>query len=929
MNQTLNNVTLTPAAQRVQAFSHVGSRTLVAAQVSKLREGNAHHHRQDARNVLTTSTSQADMLQISQEQQIRTIDNENALALMPEIVWACRVLVSSILSPKDMTKRELVYAIDLDWLSPSVKSVILEEIKKEMVSVYDYSNSLYDIFSDSLFSKGSHPRLILPEAAVDRIINSGETLTMESLSSVFDTGTGHLKRRGYFGKLNLETHTAAEVINMESFHKASGIKKDESPDEAFFVPVKQEDGTVKYEPDEMITLTDNFDAIKMPFYLEAVASERRKELAERPAADFGDFDFALPDEATLEAFNNPPERSKHSNLTEKEFRNTVYKGAPNNLVTHLRIPGRGEQIRRSVGRPLVLSLPPESVVPICVPGDRRRQLGFLLLIDENGHPITLYSSEQLIGRAQTMFNNMNTANSMGKDASSSMLISKAARNLTGGNSITTFREASKIFEQLVEKNVIPRLMKGAYPGGAELADSGDLFTLMLSRTLCSMRTRLVFVPAEMLTYFAFDYHNNGMGKSLLDSNKILISARAGLLLTRMTSEMRNSIPLTKVMMKIDERDPDWEKTWAETQDAISKTRQPQYPLSTLAVNDIMDWIHRAGFFFGFEGHPRIPDTSFNFEKVNHDIPLPNQEFYDSLGKQLYMGFGIPPELMDSSYDPEFAIAVASRNIMFTQTILEYQKIAAGLITEDHHRLILADGVIMNKIVGMVKSKWGEISLRLPEEQKNLLKTNPKKFALDLVETIVNAIVVSLPSPDATTLENQTEQFRKFEDAVTAAMPYCFSEEVISADIAPELSQKMATMAPSIKAALMRKWMADENFLPQIFEFAAIDEEGKGMFNLLDSTEDWTRGLAPNIMGFAKAITPVEAAVQKDSETLKLGNEGSSGFSGGGGSGGDSSGGSGGGGDDFGLDMDFSIPEMPEENANPDDDSSTEIVDLPS
>lgn len=905
MNPNLKNTSLTPQAMRAQAFGYIGSHTLKAAQVSKLREGNAQHHRRDAQSALMTASVQSDTMQISQEQQLRTIDNENALALMPEIAWACRVLVSSILSPKDMTKRELVYTMDLDWISPSVKSYILEEIKQEMESTYDYANSLYPIFADCLFAKGSHPRLVMPEAAVDAVINRGETLTMESLGGVFDRPTGKLKRRGYFGDFP-KAGPEREVINMESFERANGFAPTKCPDEAFYCPVRDKDGNItSYETEDMLSVTDNFEAIKLPHYLDAIAAAKRAEALDLPEADFGDFDFTAGlEEETNESFTQTPTKAKHSGLNEREFRAATYKSAPNNMITHLRIPGRGELKRRSVGRPLVMSPPSEAIITVTKPGNPREHLGYIGLLDDYGHFLSMYGSEQLISRAQTMFNAQSTANSQGRESASSSVISKAARNLAGTNNVTTFREGAKLMEELMESNIVPRLMNGAFPTGAEIADSGDLYLLMWSRVLCSMRTRMVFIPAEMMTYFAFDYHHNGMGKSLLDTNKTLISIRAGLLLTRMTGEIRNSIPLTKVTMKIDEQDADWEKTWAEGYDAISKTRQPQYPLSTLAVNDIMDWVNRAGMIFAFEGHPRMPDTSFDFEKFTHENPLPDQDFYENLGKQLYMGFGIPPELMDSTYDPEFAIAVASRNIMFTQTILEYQKLASGLMTADHHRLILSDGVMVNKVVGLVKAKWGDILTRLPDEDRLRLKENPKKFATDLVERIVLAIRVGLPTPDGTTLENQLEQIQQLDSIAEATMRFFASEEVVASDIAPELSQKIGAMGPTIKAAWMRKMMADRNLVPEMFELSAVDNEGKASFELLQMTEDYTRGLAANLMSFAKAMIPIDTAVGKDAETMKLGDENSGmggGFSGGGDSGGGDGGGDGGM-DDFGLSM---------------------------
>lgn len=944
MNQNLPNTSLSDSRRRALAQSAVGSSVNRIAFASKLRAGNMPHH--DTKNrgsALVNAHSQSDMTKISQEQQIRQIDNQNAIELMPEIEWACRVLISSILSPKDMTKRELTYSLKMEWLPPDIRQLISDKIKEEMELNYDYANSLYPIIKDALFIKGSHPRLVLPEAAVDRIINSGHTLSIEHLKSSFAESGTSLKSGGYFGPL---FKNKGGKLTMESFKRAMGnrTEADMLDEEPIMFEViktgpdgKEEEGIEKLD---LITITDNIDALKLPAYMEAIMATKRHELMKRPSSDWDGFDFGLPTptqedlKVTTEgnfiddsigaptvggASPHVPGSSKQlygvvnqkahvSKLDEDQFRATLYKAAPTNIVTHLRIPGVSALPRRSVGRPLVQSLPSESVIPIHAPGDPSRHLGYIILNDETGHPITLANSEQTIARASALFNATNNTNAVGGQNMGSMILSKAARNLGSNGKVTKMQELTKIFEQIIDENVIGRMMNGAYPGGASIGDVNDLYSLMMARTLCSMRTRIVFVPAEMISYFAFDFHDNGVGRSLLDRNKMLIGMRAGLLLTRTTSEMRNSIPLTEVTMRFDETDPDWEKTAEEALHIMSQTRQPQYPLTTLAVNDIMDWIHRAGFVFRFAEHPRIPDTGFEFNKIQHENKLPDSEFYDKLGQQLYMGFGIPPELMDTTYDPEFAVAVANRNIIFTQTILEYQKTLSGLMSDDIRRLATSDGLLVQEIADIIKSKWGAIAANIPDEEKEIFKFNPKNYAMELVNRAINSLYVSLPSPDTTTIENQATQFDLYEQFLDRALNYIVSEDILSVDYGKELIGKISTMRPAIKAAYMRDYMARNNILPELADISSLSEDGKPVFNLLSVTKNHIQGLAVNLINFAKEMIPLDNAVAEDAKTLNLGDEGDTGGFGGGGSGG------GGGGDEFGggdmgfggmdLNMDF-------------------------
>lgn len=872
MNPNLPNARLSDSQRRIAAQTAIGSRIEKIAFGSKLRHGNMPHHQsRNRRSELTGQLTQSDISKISQEQQIRLIDNQNAIELMPEIEWASRVLCSSILSPKDMTKRELNYSIGMEWIPPDIRAHIADKIKEDMEKLYDYSDSMYAIIKDALFTKGSHPRIVLPEAVVDRIINNGQVLTFESLSSnLYNPGSSTLKSAGWFGPRWGSDRVA---LTVESFAKALNEREAFSSTEA--IEFKDEGGAIVSIPE--LSITDNIEALKLPSYMDAIMSQRRDAAQKLPTADFGDMFGEIVE--TNENNKLSPTTNK-TQLSHDEFKQVVYKSAPTNIVTHMRIPGTNTVTRRSVGRPLVKSPSPESMITVHFPGEPSRHLGYLYLTDETGHGITLTGADQVLARASAMMNSANSTNSVGKDGMGSMILSKAARNLSGGKDVTTIKEINKVVERIIEENVVGRMMNGAYPGGAEIGDATDLFELMTARVFCSLRTRIIFIPAEYVTYFAFDYHPNGMGRSLLDSNKMLIAMRAGILLTRMTGEMRNSIPLTEVTMKIDDDDVDFEKTAEDTLHILSQTRQPQYPLSTLAVNDIMDWIHRAGFVLKFAEHPNIPDTGFEFNKINHENRLPDQAFYDSLGKQLYMGFGIPPELMDTTYDPEFATAIANRNIIFTQTVMEAQKKLSGLITDDVQRLSRSDGNIVQEIAEMIKEKWGSIASSIPDEEKEIFNDNPKAYAMDLVRRCIESIEVSLPSPDATTIDGQMEQYRKYKEFITEAADAYLGQGAIPESMAPELAAKAEGIKQAWIAAMLRSYMAEQSMLPELQSIASTTEDGEPAYDLFKLTADLARGIGVNAIGLARALAPADQAVGKDAKAIGMGGDAPGGMGGG-------------------------------------------------
>ena len=100
-------------------------------------------------------------------------NNKNIIKLFPDIELAIQILVSYILSPKKMTDTQLNYKFKKDFeATPGLTSAILELIRGYIEEEHELEDRLAEIVREALFNSGSYCLAVIPEAAVDEVINA-------------------------------------------------------------------------------------------------------------------------------------------------------------------------------------------------------------------------------------------------------------------------------------------------------------------------------------------------------------------------------------------------------------------------------------------------------------------------------------------------------------------------------------------------------------------------------------------------------------------------------------------------------------------------------------------------------------------------------------------------------------------------------------
>lgn len=845
------------------ALNLVNSNPEIATVISKLIKSNDPIQVNVRDKATASNINQSQIQNISDSIKTRIRDNESIISLFPDIELAIQILVSSILSPKDMVKTEIIYKAKEPILPSELILKLNETLVDNFENYHKTKEKLTEILRDMLFTTGSYVTIVLPENIVDEVINGNRQISTESLNSLIrsQANSTSIVNVGILGKPGSANNKSA--IERFAFNISTESLSSENK-----INVAFNDSTVNLG----VEVTDNIQLLKLPKIADRSVSNAIKQINKKYIAS--------------EAADNK--------LSTYEFNAVAYKGNSSNTEMFIALPDSGNAKRKAIGRPLVMRLPSESVIPVYIPGDEKNHVGYFVLNDIDGNPINknTNNSNDLNSGLAGLLQNGNQQN----QGLSSMLISKARSNLSSNEKNPSVDHIAKIYSSIIENDLMERLRNGIYGKDLTIGYNEEIYRIMLARALANKYTRLLYIPKEYISYFAFKYHDNGVGKSYLDDVKILTSLRAILLFSKVMAQTKSSINVTHVGVTLDPNDPDPQKTIEMAAHEVVKMRQNYFPLGINTPADLVDWIQRAGLEFSFEGHPGLPQTKFDFETKNLQHIVPDSDLDELLRKQTYMAFGLTPEVIDQGFNVEFATTIVSNNILLSKRVLQLQIEFTTQLTEWCVKLMKHDTEARKQFLSILKENKGSVEKNLTEEEKQKLTENEIQFYNDLLDRYIDNIELDLPKPDETTVKNQTEAFDEYTEALDKALNFWISSEIITNDVSGNINSNVDSIKAVLKAHFIRQWMANNNFMSELSDIVTADEDGNPNLDIYNINKQHIESIGKSVLTFIKSLKPAKDATDKDLENLDVA-AGSTDTSSDSGSSTDDSGT---GGDDFGL-----------------------------
>lgn len=717
-------------------------------------------------------------------------DIESIRQLLPDIELTTQILVSSVLSPKDLGTPKLTFTSTADLGNDELVGKLLKVVENYFVNDYKINDKLPEILTEALINKGAYIEAIIPESTLDKIINTDGRITLESVRS----------------ELNADlTISPIGVLDLSTFKTTTKTTEESSLSlESMFAMEDEYKGS---PPDYFnIKINDNPDSLKIPKLMQQINDQK----AEQRYASH----YSLESSKTEKVKEIKKKADQFKGKSHKEIAETLDVASNTRSVSNGMISFDNPDMTSSIGHPLVLKLPMESVIPVFMPGHSSDHLGYFVILDQFGNAIDLTNVSD---HYKTLQSNLSGSKTSGETAISNVLSELQSNGFGTGSSNTATQDveqAVKVFSQIMEKKLLTSLSSGGLNGGIKLSQSNDIYAMMLSRSLANQNTQVTYIPKEMMSYIAFNYTNSGIGKSLLEDTRILGSLRIMMMFSNTMSAIRNSTARTDLNITLDPNDTDPLSTVTMVKEAFMRSRSEGYPLGEGDPGAVVRYLQQAGVDVVYSNHADLPEMSVVTSDAAVSKTGVDTDLEDNLRDLHTMGFGLSPETVDNGKNVDFATSIVANNLLLSK------------------RVILLQQKFEGKLVHKVRTQI-RYSETLISELKEVIRTSKikgKDDDIDIIEKFLKKLKVSLPKPDAATLKAKMESLEDYIVALDVGLDAIINDEFALTDAEGDVADNLNEVRSAIKSYFIRRYMKENNILPELEDLTDTDTDGKPLFN---------------------------------------------------------------------------------------------------
>nr|DAX15714.1 MAG TPA: capsid assembly protein [Caudoviricetes sp.] len=799
--------------------SIVNTSPQVAAALSKLNTGQSANQRPyTAYNHESIVRSTANKIR----------NNESILKLLPDLKIAIQIMTSSIIDPNSMVSNGLVYKAPAINLATSVKSAIITTIKKYIDTNYKIEDKLPKILEEALFTKGCYIEAIIPEASVDRLINySGGYNGITSMAYYRDGEEAFISQEALvnaFSKTKVPTHTLSteSIVSGYSNMDISKIEKEKR--------------------NKTYTFTES--NLNFEFTTDYSILRRAKKTIDNLTGNAKKDRFTV----NLEAEAGTDTISYLNSL----FRNTS-SNRPSEVEFGLK---EDETIRDSVATPLVMQLPPESVIPIYATGEPDKHVGYFVMLDQFGNPVDLVTTLQDYDLSMACGNNTPMPNSTDIKTS---IINKAKLGLFGGLSeVPEIENIEQLYGDIVDHMIKSRLRSGDLEDLVEIRNSADIYRVMLARALQSKSTKLLYLPIELVQYYAFDYRRNGTGKSLLEDLIVLASMAGMLLYANVKSSIQNTIPITDITLELDEDDTNPMGTAEKYMSEVMRTNNVAFPLGTTEHNSLHNWVIKQGYTLKVISPylPKMDVTRDVRTGVNGDAIDSSGETYSKIMNMILKSLGISPELIEQGLKEDFAATVVIKNKLLAKRIIALQDKTMVMLSKHIRKYITNDPILRQEIADTVRANKETISKHVKasiatDEEITLDKIKPKDLENFIIDIFRTTIEVELPYPEFGDDDEKSKAFEGFKSKLDSVVDSLYSPELLDTYFVGAANQDADKIKAMIKAGATRQWLQNNNYLTETYEWYVKQDDGHLTYPFFDENADMAQSVVEAFINYAE------------------------------------------------------------------------------
>ena len=746
----------------------------------------------------------------------KRISVEKMRQAAPEIEQSRILVSSSILSPNDLQEGEFIFSFEN---IPAVNNdpTLSEDIAEVFDQFFNEELQLgiksYDWIGDIQYGGGSKPILILPIATqLDLRYRDGDDIkndlkdeaeiypfhgkTPDAGMESFDAYLKHLSPD--------DDYTYSGEAGKKLTWKAALEGIDPSQELVDLVPSMESFGVRVPTPfrdrNAPAMLDDSEYSLDYVSGLESMIVNLRTRLEE------GDL-IKLSENPEIIRFNTDYKLKSKTQLTEALLKKYQKNRNPAIIREELVDLKTNSAKFKHQGHPTLIELPPESVVPICIPGAPDQHLGYFVMIDQFGQPLTIENSG--------MMDNSKDCDGCGGGSGNVNAAYEALfgtgccahYGLRGPGNIQS--AGNMIFNHMLDKYLKSR-MKGIFNRtDLSIGRFNAVATTLFYRLLARKETMIVFVSPELLHYFAFSYDPvTGVGISKLNDIGFLLSMRLHYVIANIIALANDAVQQKIINVSVDEKAANLEGLL----DAIGNIFVAKQKLnSSIDPSEIIRNIYSNSVAVVPRNVPGLGEFSIEPTVQNTQSVKPDSQLLEQLDNLLVSHLDVPPSALNQLSEPEYAKSLVTYNLFFAKKIARYQRIWCSQIEEfirDYATFSIPfQKALAKKLAGNMKIRStpsGKTSKgkpsdkkmvngkrpalqqeKLPPKVKRMLADNPNVYSEastdKLVQAIIAGVTVKLPTPNIVVDNAQFEQIRNYMSNLNELADSFYPAEMISSD----------------------------------------------------------------------------------------------------------------------------------------------------
>ncbi len=722
--------------------------------------------------------------------------NDDITTLFPDNEISEHIIISSILVPKDMMNVKLLLDNKTKFIPKDICTMISNEIQEPMEDKYDIAKEQTQIIRKAYIREGAFIRLTLPEKLLEDLVVSKDVMV---------------------GSEDGTPSKIADYVKVTDVTKRLRFLGTAGPT----VTVAHEDGNVDVtlsEVEDGVNITDNISQLTKSQWIK----------------------------------NNVDDIIRYS--MGREDANQLVKNMDGLTARKEQaIPVRTLDVKHNattgdIGSPLRFNFPTEAMIPIYMPGDCTKHVGYFGILDVNGAPIE---------RSKDDVTDLDAEETPGAKLNKEIaLLKKTRQSLTGMvNKEPTLSNMNELYSKVIDAKLRSRLKSGLFGDLATFNRDDGLYYDIFKRAMASTQTTIVFIPSEYVTYYAFDYRNNGTGRSLLEKAALLYSIRGALFFSRISAEIDNNIPVTKITANIPDDDPAPDKTRAMIVAESQNRKANKLPFGRLKAVEFAEWAQKYGYIYNISS-PEFRDLTIEVEKEIGSKPVPDGELELQIRDHVNLLHGITPEMIDGATGAEFATTYVFNNIMLAKRAMLLQDILTPHITKDYASVLRYDAEMRHYAAAVIKSELSTIVKHFKKQiDDELFKTFDKASDEDKIEYLLNAyisgLVITLPRPVIMNNEKLQEEYESYTSKLEDVLDRTLSEDAYSSDVIGEAAEYVAPFKSMAQAILTKNWCKANNYLPDAIELISRDYNDVLSVPLLEELISSSGDMTQALLSFAK------------------------------------------------------------------------------